>query len=94
MTAHKEPSHLDKHYLQMCVRIYLMSESTRLCSEVELSGDETMCGSKGGERGSGPPPPPPPPPPGKSQAIWVSIEININNWTLDPPPPPRKVGPP
>ena len=28
----------------------------------------------------------PDPPPGKSQVIWVSIEINT--WTLDPPPPP------
>ena len=46
------------------------------CSEVELSGDDTMCGSRGGDRGSGRPPP------GKSQVIWVSIEINT--WTLDP----------
>ena len=29
-TAHKELSHLDFHCLQMCVRIYLMSEFTRL----------------------------------------------------------------
>ena len=29
-TAHKEPSHLDLHCLHMCVRIYLMSEFTRL----------------------------------------------------------------
>ena len=29
-TAHKEPFHLDLHCLQMCVRIYLMSELTRL----------------------------------------------------------------
>ena len=29
-TAHKEPSHLDLHCLQMCGRMYLMSESTRL----------------------------------------------------------------
>ena len=29
-TADKEPSHLDLHCLQMCVRIYLMSEFTRL----------------------------------------------------------------
>ena len=28
--AHKELSHLDLHCLQMCVRIYLMSEFTRL----------------------------------------------------------------
>ena len=54
------------------------------CSEVELSGDETMCGSRGGDRGSGPPPP------AKSQVIWISIEINkLGPWT-----PPRKVGPP
>ena len=37
-------------------------------------------------------PDPPPPPPGKSQVIWVSIEINT--WTLDlPPPPPEKLDP-
>ena len=30
------------------------------------------------------------PPPGKSQVIWVSIEIT--HWT--PPPPLEKVGPP
>ena len=29
-TAHKEPSHLDFHCLQMFVRNYLMSEFTRL----------------------------------------------------------------
>ena len=29
-TAHKEPSHLDLHCLQVCVRIYLMSDVTRL----------------------------------------------------------------
>ena len=29
-TAHKEPSQLDFHCLQTCVRIYLMSEFTRL----------------------------------------------------------------
>ena len=29
-TAHKEPSHLDFHCSQMYVRIYLMSEVTRL----------------------------------------------------------------
>ena len=29
-TAHKEPSHRDLHSLQMCVRVYLMSEFTRL----------------------------------------------------------------
>ena len=29
-TAHKEPSHLDFHYLQMYVRIYPMSEITWL----------------------------------------------------------------
>ena len=29
-TAHKEPSHLDLHFLQMCVRIYLMPEFTRI----------------------------------------------------------------
>ena len=34
------------------------------------------CGSRGGDRGSGPPP-------GKSQVIWVSI----GNKQLDPPPP-------
>ena len=28
--ANKEPSHLDLHCLQMCDRIYLMSEFTRL----------------------------------------------------------------
>ena len=28
--AHKEPSHLVFHCLQMCVRIYLISEFTRL----------------------------------------------------------------
>ena len=28
--AHKEPSHLDLHCLQMCVRVYLMCEFTRL----------------------------------------------------------------
>ena len=28
--AHKEPSHLDFHCLQMYVRIYVMSEVTRL----------------------------------------------------------------
>ena len=39
-----------------------------------------MCGSKGGDRASGPP--------GKSQVIWVSIEINT--WTPPPPPPPGK----
>ena len=27
-TAHKELSHLDLHCLQMCVRVYLMSEFT------------------------------------------------------------------
>ena len=27
-TAHKEPSHLDFHCLQMCVQIYLMSKFT------------------------------------------------------------------
>ena len=43
------------------------------------------CGSRGGDRGSGPPPPP-----GKSQVIWVSIR----NKQLDPPPPLVKVGPP
>ena len=29
-TAHKEPSHLDFHCLQTCVRIYLMSDFFRL----------------------------------------------------------------
>ena len=29
-TAHQEPSHLDLHCLQMCVRIYLISEFTGL----------------------------------------------------------------
>ena len=29
-TAHKEPSHLDLHCLQMCVRIYLMSKFSQL----------------------------------------------------------------
>ena len=28
-TAHKEPSHLDFHCLQTCVRIYLVSEFIR-----------------------------------------------------------------
>ena len=28
--ALKKPSHLDLHYLQMCVQIYLISEFTRL----------------------------------------------------------------
>ena len=39
---------------------------------------------------------PPPPPPGKSQVIWVSIEIT--HWTPPPwkklPSPLEKVGPP
>ena len=39
--------------------------------------------TRGGDRG------PDPPPPGKSQVIWVSIEINT--WTLDPPPPLEKL---
>ena len=33
-TAHNEPSHLDFHYLQTCVRIYLMSKFTRLYPSV------------------------------------------------------------
>ena len=32
-----EPSHLDLHCLQMCVRIYLMSEITRLYPKCKLS---------------------------------------------------------
>ena len=45
-----------------------------------------MCGSRGGIGG--------PDPNGKSQVIWVSIEISI--WTPPPPPPPplENVGPP
>ena len=33
-TAHKETSHLELHCLQMCVRVYLMSEFTRLYPRV------------------------------------------------------------
>ena len=40
-TAHKEPSHLDFHCLQTCVRIYQMSEFTRLFSTLNK-----MCGTK------------------------------------------------
>ena len=44
-----------------------------------------MCGSRGGIGG--------PDPPGKSQVIWVAIEISI--WTplekVGPPPDPRKI---
>ena len=47
----------------------------------------SMCGSRGGDRGSEPHP-------GKSQVIWVSIEISI--WTplekVGPPPPPPPPG--
>ena len=42
------------------------------------------CGSRGGDRGSGPPPPP-----GKSQVIWVFI----GNKQLDPPPPWKMLDP-
>ena len=42
-----------------------------------------MCGSRGGIGVQTPPPP------GKSQVIWVSIEISI--WT---PPPLENAGPP
>ena len=35
-TAHKEPSHLGLHCLQMCVRIYLMYEFTRLYPSIQL----------------------------------------------------------
>ena len=45
-----------------------------------------MCGSRGGIGGQDPPPPPP----GKSQVVWVYIEISI--WT--PPSPLENVGPP
>ena len=33
-----EPSHLDLHCLQMCVRIYLMSEFTRLYPNIYTMG--------------------------------------------------------
>ena len=45
--------------------------------------DPFKCGSRGGDRGSGPPP-------GKSQVIWVSI----GNKQLDPPPPGKSWTPP
>ena len=52
--AHKEPSHLDLHCLQMCVRIYLMSEYTRLyptCSFFSLFQKRT--GGDGSENAAG-----------------------------------------
>ena len=48
-----------------------------------------MCGSKRRDRGFRTPPPPPP---GKSQVIWVSLEISI--WTPPPPPPLEKLDTP
>ena len=43
-----------------------------------------VCESRGGNRGSGPPPP------GKSQVIWVSIEIRPPLEKVDPGPSPGK----
>ena len=41
-TAHKETSHLDLHCLQMCVRIYPMSEFTRLYPNTSSGGIKIM----------------------------------------------------
>ena len=38
-TAHKEPSHLGLRCLQMCVRIYLMSEFTRFYPTIRIQTD-------------------------------------------------------
>ena len=58
MTAHKEPSHLDYYYLQIVSEfLTLPYRVVYTCSEVELSGDEIMCGSREGDRGSRPPSP-------------------------------------
>ena len=65
-TAHKEPSHLDFHCLQTYVRIYLMSEVTRLYPTVNKG--MSCCYAKGlheshtGLKKTLSPPPPPNPP--------------------------------
>ena len=56
----------------------------------DIDIDKYECGSRGGDRGSGPPP-------GKSQVIWVSIgnkRLDPHWKKLDPPPPLENVGPP
>ena len=62
------------------VRIYptLPYRVVYTCSEVELSGDETMCGSRGGDRGSGPPLP-------RKITSYMGF---YRNQHLDPGPPP------
>ena len=44
--AHKEPSYLALHCLQMCVRIYLMSEYTRLYPNYEHLMSCVICNTE------------------------------------------------